>query len=76
MLLLGFMPFFTFGLGTWQLQRLQWKINLIDELEEKLQLKPLQLPSKVKWVLFSLFAGSTPSYSPAFPFCLTLYTGR
>ncbi|KAF8898983.1 mitochondrial protein required for respiration [Infundibulicybe gibba] len=47
MLLLGFMPFFTFGLGTWQLQRLQWKIALIDELEEKLELAPLSLPQKI-----------------------------
>ncbi|RDB28708.1 Surfeit locus protein 1 [Hypsizygus marmoreus] len=47
MLLVGFIPFFTFALGTWQLHRLQWKIALIDELEEKLQLQPLSLPSKI-----------------------------
>jgi len=47
MLLIGFIPFFTFALGTWQLQRLQWKIALIDELEEKLQLQPLSLPEKI-----------------------------
>ncbi|KAF5352720.1 hypothetical protein D9756_006001 [Leucocoprinus leucothites] len=29
------------------LKRLKWKINLIDELEEKLQLEPLSLPSKI-----------------------------
>ncbi|PFH54874.1 hypothetical protein AMATHDRAFT_135045 [Amanita thiersii Skay4041] len=40
-------PFFTFGLGTWQLKRLKWKINLIDELEEKLQLSPIPLPPRV-----------------------------
>jgi surfeit locus 1 family protein len=49
MLLIGFIPFFTFALGTWQLQRLQWKIALIDELEEKLQLQPLSLPEKIKY---------------------------
>lgn len=48
MLLLGFVPIFTFALGTWQLQRLQWKVNLIDELEEKLQLQPLSLPRRIK----------------------------
>lgn len=48
MILLGFMPFFTFALGTWQMQRLKWKINLIDELEEKLQLAPLTLPRRIK----------------------------
>ncbi|KJA25847.1 hypothetical protein HYPSUDRAFT_64573 [Hypholoma sublateritium FD-334 SS-4] len=47
MVLLGIMPIFTFALGTWQLKRLKWKINLIDELEEKLQLQPLYLPSNV-----------------------------
>ncbi|KIL71702.1 hypothetical protein M378DRAFT_115103 [Amanita muscaria Koide BX008] len=47
MVLIGVIPFFTFGLGTWQLKRLKWKINLIDELEEKLQLPPLSLPHKV-----------------------------
>ncbi|KIK30142.1 hypothetical protein PISMIDRAFT_88127 [Pisolithus microcarpus 441] len=46
-LLLGFIPVFTFALGTWQLQRLQWKINLIDELEEKLERDPILLPRKI-----------------------------
>ncbi|KAF5312822.1 hypothetical protein D9619_002945 [Psilocybe cf. subviscida] len=30
-----------------RLQRLKWKINLIDELEEKLQLQPLLLPPNI-----------------------------
>ncbi len=51
MLLVGFIPFFTFGLGTWQLRRLQWKINLVDELKEKLELPPLALPRKIKCAL-------------------------
>jgi len=50
MVIVGIIPFFTFALGTWQLKRLKWKINLIDELEEKLQLQPLSLPSKIKYV--------------------------
>ncbi|KAL0071729.1 surf-like protein [Marasmius tenuissimus] len=45
--LVGFIPVLTFALGTWQLGRLKWKINLIDELQEKLELHPLVLPSKV-----------------------------
>jgi surfeit locus 1 family protein len=48
MLLVGFIPVLSFGLGTWQLQRLQWKTNLIDELQEKLQLDPLSLPPQIK----------------------------
>lgn len=50
MMLIGVMPVFTFALGTWQLKRLKWKINLIDELEEKLQLQPLSLPPHIKFV--------------------------
>jgi surfeit locus 1 family protein len=53
MILVGIMPIFTFALGTWQLQRLKWKVNLIDELEEKLELPPLSLPSKIKFRVFS-----------------------
>ncbi|KAF9527707.1 SURF1 family-domain-containing protein [Crepidotus variabilis] len=47
MVLVGIMPIFTFALGTWQLKRLKWKINLIDELEEKLELPPLSLPPNI-----------------------------
>ena len=50
MVVVGIIPFFTFALGTWQLKRLKWKINLIDELEEKLQLAPLNLPGRIKYV--------------------------
>ncbi|KAH7909788.1 SURF1 family-domain-containing protein [Hygrophoropsis aurantiaca] len=46
-LVLGFIPIFTFALGTWQLQRLQWKTALIEELEEKLQREPIILPNRV-----------------------------
>jgi len=52
MILVGIMPIFTFALGTWQLQRLKWKVNLIDELEEKLELPPLSLPSQIKFRVF------------------------
>jgi surfeit locus 1 family protein len=45
---LGFIPIFTFGLGTWQIQRLQWKLALIDELEEKARREPLILPKRIK----------------------------
>jgi hypothetical protein len=45
----GFIPVLTFGLGVWQLQRLKWKVNLIDELQEKLYYPPLPLPSRVKY---------------------------
>jgi surfeit locus 1 family protein len=54
MVLLGIMPIFTFALGTWQLKRLKWKINLIDELEEKLHSQPLRLPPSIKFSTFLL----------------------
>lgn len=46
--LIGCIPVLSFALGTWQLQRLKWKVSLIDELQEKLQLEPLSLPARVK----------------------------
>lgn len=48
MFLVGLIPIFTFALGTWQVQRLKWKVALIDELEEKLQREPMPLPKRVK----------------------------
>jgi len=47
MVLVGFIPIFTFALGTWQVQRLKWKVALIDELEEKLQREPMTLPKRI-----------------------------
>ncbi|KAN0124792.1 SURF1 family domain containing protein [Russula decolorans] len=44
---LGLIPVLTFALGTWQVQRLRWKVDLIDQLTEKLQREPIPLPSKV-----------------------------
>lgn len=45
---LGLIPVLTFALGTWQVQRLKWKVDLIDNLSEKLQQEPIPLPNKVK----------------------------
>ncbi|KAF7303253.1 SURF1-like protein [Mycena kentingensis (nom. inval.)] len=55
MVLLGTVPFFTLGLGTWQLQRLQWKVALIDELEEKLQLSAIGLPKRINLAVLPEF---------------------
>ncbi|KAH9982867.1 SURF1-domain-containing protein [Lactifluus volemus] len=44
---LGLIPVLTFALGTWQIQRLKWKVDLIDQLSEKLQRDPVPLPRKV-----------------------------
>jgi surfeit locus 1 family protein len=54
LIILGLAPFFTFGLGTWQMRRLQWKENLIEELTAKLQAEPVPLPLQVKSVIQQL----------------------
>lgn len=36
-------PLITFGLGTWQMQRLQWKEKLLQEIKEERNLPPLHL---------------------------------
>jgi len=56
MVLLGIMPIFAFALGTWQVERLKWKVNFIDELEEKLQRDPMLLPRNVNLAAVPDFA--------------------
>ena len=50
MIILPFVPIVCLGLGVWQLQRLQWKVNLIEDLQDKLQRAPMNLPRNVKCV--------------------------
>lgn len=45
-LLLLIIPLTTFGLGTWQVYRLQWKRNLIKELEERTNGPPIEIPAE------------------------------
>ncbi|KAL8278665.1 hypothetical protein RQP46_008957 [Phenoliferia psychrophenolica] len=44
---LGFMPVFTAFLGTWQIQRLRWKLQMIDQLESKLDQDAVGLPARI-----------------------------
>ncbi|EFN80495.1 Surfeit locus protein 1 [Harpegnathos saltator] len=37
-------PIVTFGLGTWQIKRWRWKLNLIDNLERRTTAEPIDLP--------------------------------
>ncbi|KAK7473838.1 hypothetical protein BaRGS_00034945 [Batillaria attramentaria] len=37
-------PFATFCLGTWQVKRRRWKLDLIADLEERTQSPPVELP--------------------------------
>src|SRR4051794_9384886 len=47
-LLLMTVPFITFGLGTWQVQRLRWKTDLISRLEERISKDPIPLPKRLR----------------------------
>ncbi|KAL7304156.1 hypothetical protein TKK_0003455 [Trichogramma kaykai] len=40
-------PVITFGLGTWQVRRREWKIKLIKDLEERLAREPVPLPENL-----------------------------
>ncbi|CAH2316624.1 Surfeit locus 1 [Pelobates cultripes] len=42
--LLLLIPVATFGLGTWQVQRRNWKLKLIEEMESRVNAKPVPLP--------------------------------
>ncbi|PFH62513.1 hypothetical protein XA68_13252 [Ophiocordyceps unilateralis] len=46
-ILLALIPITAFALGTWQVQRLRWKSDLIAKLEDRLVRQPLPLPPHV-----------------------------
>ena len=37
------------GLGTWQVQRLQWKLALIERVESRVHSAPAALPPPARW---------------------------
>lgn len=43
-------PLLTGYLGVWQVQRLKWKLALIDEVDTNLAKDPIVLPGQVKYV--------------------------
>lgn len=47
---LALFPVLSFGLGTWQLARLRWKLKLIEEYEDRLSIPPINLPKRIKWL--------------------------
>lgn len=44
---LGVMPLVCLGLGGWQIQRLRWKLAMIDQLEAKLNKDTVRLPARI-----------------------------
>ncbi|CEL07788.1 Putative Mitochondrial protein Surfeit 1/SURF1/SHY1 [Aspergillus calidoustus] len=47
LIILALIPIISFALGTWQIQRLDWKTNLIAKYEDRLVKDPLPLPPRV-----------------------------
>ncbi|CAB4490115.1 uncharacterized protein OCT59_022897 [Rhizophagus irregularis] len=45
---LAFIPILTFGLGTWQVARLRWKVKLIEDYDDRLSKPPINLPKRIK----------------------------
>ncbi|KAJ1735497.1 surf-like protein [Coemansia biformis] len=40
-------PLVAFGLGTWQVYRLKWKLALLDEVNDRMHRRPVALPLRV-----------------------------
>lgn len=47
LIILAIIPITAFALGSWQVQRLQWKTDLIAKCEDRLFREPLPLPPRV-----------------------------
>ena len=47
LLLIGTMPVISFGLGYWQLERLEWKNNLVRGLNEDMEKPPVELGARL-----------------------------
>lgn len=47
-LLVVLMPIVTFGLGVWQVKRLRWKLDLIEEIQSNIEREPIVLPQNIK----------------------------
>lgn len=47
MLILAIIPIAAFALGTWQVQRLKWKSELIAKCEDRILRPPLPLPGRI-----------------------------
>ena len=45
--MVALIPVISFGLGVWQIKRLDWKTNLIAKYEDRLVKPPLQLPPQI-----------------------------
>lgn len=46
---LGLMPIVCLGLAGWQVQRLRWKLDMIDQLDAKLNKDTVRLPARIEY---------------------------
>lgn len=67
LIVLACVPLLTGFLGYWQIQRLKWKLSLIEELEDKLRREPMRLPSNIKSVSQKSLFFSSYSVTSFFP---------
>ncbi|KAH8907930.1 SURF1-domain-containing protein [Coniochaeta sp. PMI_546] len=65
LIVLAIIPVTAFALGTWQVQRLKWKTDLIAKSEDRLVAPPLPLPPRVD-----------PAAIPDFDYRRVLATGK
>lgn len=65
LIVLAIIPVTAFALGTWQVQRLKWKTDLIAKSEDRLVAPPLPLPPRVD-----------PAAIPDFDYRRVVATGR
>jgi len=52
-IILQVIPVATFCLGTWQVRRRKWKLDLIEKLKQRTMAVPVLFPSE--YVIFMLF---------------------
>lgn len=71
LVVLAAVPLFCAYLGYWQIQRLKWKLELIDELEANLARTPMVLPDLLKSVLSLSFSFSSSFSTRSLSLCLT-----
>ncbi|RDW86165.1 cytochrome oxidase assembly protein SHY1 [Aspergillus mulundensis] len=55
LIILALIPIISFALGTWQIQRLDWKTKLMAKFEDRLVKDPLPLPPRVDPSVISEF---------------------
>ncbi|CEH15786.1 Mitochondrial protein Surfeit 1/SURF1/SHY1, required for expression of cytochrome oxidase [Ceraceosorus bombacis] len=75
MVVLAIIPVFTGFLGVWQLRRLKWKVELIEELEDKLKKQPVNLPKELSSELLESLTFRLVNISGTFDYSRAIFLG-